>query len=152
MLTINTILHPTDFSEHSSYAFELASALARDRGSRLIVLHVAPIPQMQTKRYYREEIEEALRQRQVEDAQVRLEHRLEEGEAVPGILRVAHECQGDLIVMGTLGRTGLGRLLMGSVAEQIVRTAPCPVLTVKVPSADHAAGSEAATGQPATGE
>ena len=49
------------------------------------------------------------------------------------ILRIAGEARADLIVMGTHGRTGLGRLLMGSVAEQVVRRAPCPVLTVKAP-------------------
>ena len=49
------------------------------------------------------------------------------------ILRIAREIPSDLIVMGTHGRTGLSRLLMGSVAEQVLRQAPCPVLTVKTP-------------------
>lgn len=126
-----TILHPTDFSEHSDLAFALACSLAS--GSRLVVLHVMPIPKLQTKRYYREEMEGALRRRQAEGGQVTVEYRLEEGDAAVGILRVAQECRSDLIVMGTLGRTRLNRLLMGSVAEQVVRNAPCPVLTVKAP-------------------
>jgi nucleotide-binding universal stress UspA family protein len=58
---------------------------------------------------------------------------LEEGDPVTQILRIAGEENCELIVMGIHGRTGLGRLLMGSVAEQVVRRAPCPVLTVKMP-------------------
>jgi nucleotide-binding universal stress UspA family protein len=54
------------------------------------------------------------------------------------ILRVAGETASDVIVLGTHGRTGLGRLLLGSVAEQVVRAAPCPVLTVKATAADPA--------------
>lgn len=57
-----TILHPTDFSKHSDLAFALACSLAS--GSRLLVLHVMPIPKLHTKRYYREEMEGALRRRQ----------------------------------------------------------------------------------------
>ena len=59
--------------------------------------------------------------------------RLVRGDAAAEILRATREVQGDLIVMGTHGRTGLGRLLMGSVAETILRGADCPVLTVRVP-------------------
>jgi nucleotide-binding universal stress UspA family protein len=126
-----TILHPTDFSVQADHAFALAYSLARASGSRLLVLHVAPIPQLYTKRYYREEMETALRRRQAEGDEVPVEYRLEEGEAASGILSMAQESRCDLIVMGTHGRTGLNRLLMGSVAEQVVRNAPCPVLTVK---------------------
>jgi nucleotide-binding universal stress UspA family protein len=64
---------------------------------------------------------------------VPIEHRVEEGDAARTILRIAGEINADLIVMGTHGRTGLSRLLMGSVAEQVVRKAPCAVLTVKSP-------------------
>jgi nucleotide-binding universal stress UspA family protein len=64
---------------------------------------------------------------------VRAEHRLAEGDAAAEIVRVADEIKADLVVMGTHGRTGLGRLLMGSVAEQVVRKAPCPVLTLTTP-------------------
>jgi nucleotide-binding universal stress UspA family protein len=67
------------------------------------------------------------------DAQVRVEHRLEEGDAATQILQVAQETGCDLIVLGTHGRTGHGRLMMGSVAEQVLRTASCPVLTVRTP-------------------
>jgi nucleotide-binding universal stress UspA family protein len=65
--------------------------------------------------------------------QVRIEHRLAEGNPATTILDVARETACDVIVMGIHGWTGLGRVLMGSVAEQVGRSAACPVLTVKVP-------------------
>jgi nucleotide-binding universal stress UspA family protein len=133
MLPIRAILHPTDFSERSGYAFQLACSLARDHGARLIVLHVMPVPLVQEKRLYREEMAEELNRLGAPDAQVRVEHRLEEGDPATQILRVAQETTCDLIVLGSHGRTGLDRLLMGSVAEQVVRRASCPVLTVKAP-------------------
>ncbi len=133
MLPIQTILHPTDFSERSGHAFQLACSLARDRGARLIVLHAMPVPLVQEKRLYREEMAGELNRLGAPDPQVRVEHRLEEGDPATQILRVAQETGSDLIVTGSHGRTGLDRLLMGSVAEQVVRRASCPVLTVKAP-------------------
>jgi len=142
MLSIHTLLHPTDFSDQSQYAFWLACAMARDYGARLVVLHVAPLA---APLYYGEGMippdpeelcaaaQEKLNRLEAPNAGVRLERRLERGSAALEILRVGQEIQTDLIVMGTHGRTGLGRLLMGSVAEQVVRKAPCPVLTVKTP-------------------
>lgn len=67
------------------------------------------------------------------DAAVQRETRLAEGELASEILRAAQEIGCDLIVMGTHGRTGLKHLLMGSIAEQVVRKATCTVLTVKAP-------------------
>jgi nucleotide-binding universal stress UspA family protein len=146
MLAIRTILHPTDFSERSEYAFRLACSLARDHGARLLVLHVVPPPQsvgygempvtFPLSPDYREELEDKLRQFKSADPKLRVECRLEEGFAANEILRTAQETEADLIVMGTHGRTGLGRLLMGSVAEQVVRKASRPVLTVKAPIID----------------
>jgi nucleotide-binding universal stress UspA family protein len=80
----------------------------------------------------------------VEDGDIQVERRLEEGYPGAIIPRIAGETKADLIVMGTHGRTGLSRLLMGSVAEQVVRKAPCPVLTVKVPLADERPSEEVA--------
>jgi nucleotide-binding universal stress UspA family protein len=68
-----------------------------------------------------------------------VERRLEEGDPVTQILGIAEEESCDLIVMGTQGRTGLGRILMGSVAEQVMRKATCPVLTVKMPEGENTA-------------
>jgi nucleotide-binding universal stress UspA family protein len=143
MKAVQTILHPSDFSERSEYAFRYAGLLARELGARLIVLHVLPPPPVAIhgemisyvppSDAYRQDLREKLTQLQVEGPGVPVDHFLEEGDPAGVILRVAHATPCDLIVMGTHGRTGLGRLLMGSVAEEVVRKAPCPVLTVKVP-------------------
>ena len=144
MLTIETILHPTDFSDSSDYAFRLAHSLARDHGSRLIVLHVVATlgPELVTygeaatelePESYRQKLWADLRKIQPKDDRVRVEHRLAEGDDAAEIVRVAQETGCGLIVMATHGRTGLQRILMGSVAEQVVRRASCPVLTVKSP-------------------
>jgi nucleotide-binding universal stress UspA family protein len=141
MLLIRTILHPTDFSDRSEYALQLACALARDYGARLVVLHAYHMPPafagegmaVLGPEEFRADAEEQLRRLQVPQADVRTERRLEEGEPVSEILRVAGEIGAELIVMGTHGRTGVGRLLMGSVAEQVVRRAVCPVVTVTRP-------------------
>jgi nucleotide-binding universal stress UspA family protein len=92
-----------------------------------------PVPLVQEKRFYREEMEGALNRLGAGDTRIQVEHRLEEGDAAVQILRVAQETGCNLIVLGTHGRTGLGRLLMGSVAEQVLRMASCPVLTVRAP-------------------
>jgi nucleotide-binding universal stress UspA family protein len=138
MLNLRTILHPTDFSAPSQQAFHLAWSLARDHGAKLIVLHVAPPLQFYGEfgALVRTEVQlEQLRSELSEirgpDGSVPLEHRLEEGHAGTIIERVADEADCDLIVMGTHGRTGLGRWLLGSVAEQVMRRSDCPVLTVK---------------------
>src|SRR5205807_909314 len=82
---------------------------------------------------YYDELRGTLGRFQPPDPGMRVEHRLEEGDAAAEIVRVAQEIHCDLIVMGTHGRTGIGRLLLGSVAEQVLRRAPCAVLTVKAP-------------------
>jgi nucleotide-binding universal stress UspA family protein len=140
MLAIKTILQPTDFSARSEFAFRLACSLARDYSARLIVLHVVEPPTVSAAGVLMlppvvdlEPLRERLHQLRPGDPKVAVEHRLVEGDAATEILRAAGEVKCDLIVMGTHGRTGLGRLLMGSVAEQVVRRAPCPVLTVKTP-------------------
>lgn len=139
MLPLATILHPTDFSEHSEFAFRLACALARDYQARLVLLHVLPPPMV----VYAggpvpaetwptvEEAKEKLRQMEGQAHRVRVESQVLEGDPVDMILRAAEETNSDVIVMGTHGRTALARLLMGSVAEDVLRKAPCPVLTSK---------------------
>jgi nucleotide-binding universal stress UspA family protein len=149
MLAIHTILHPTDFSAYSQSAFQLACALARDYGARVVVLHVAAPPPLMYGEgslppdpdLFLQEGQEQLRQLVVPDASVAVERRFEEGEIAATILRVADDLQADLIAMGTHGRTGLRRLLMGSVAESVVRRAHCPVLTL-TPSGRSLASSE----------
>jgi nucleotide-binding universal stress UspA family protein len=140
MAPIHTILHPTDFSEQAAYALQLACSLARDYGARLVVLHVFRPPVVYGEGLIppdlgslKEEERDQLQRLQVPDVGVRAERRLADGDPAAETIRAARELGADLIVMGTHGRTGLGRLLMGSVAEQVVRKAPCPVLTVKTP-------------------
>lgn len=139
MLPLGTILHPTDFSESSEFAFRVACALARDYGARLVLLHVLPPPMV----VYAggpvpaetwpssQEAKEKLRQLEGQAQRVRVESQVMEGDPVDMILRAAEETSSSLIVMGTHGRTGLGRLLLGSVAELVIRKAPCPVLSAK---------------------
>ena len=142
MLPIKTILHPTDFSKQSEFAFQLACSLARDYGAELFVAHVVTPPVVVygegvlpvEPQAYQAELREKLNRLHAEDPEVRVLHRLVEGQPVDEILHLAKEIDCDLIVMGTHGRTGLGRVLMGSVAEKIVRSAPCPVVTVREPS------------------
>ncbi len=143
MLPTHTILVPTDLSDNAQQAFPVACALARDCGARVVVLYVMLPPMghdiLEARRdpdAYYGGVREVLRQLEARDHDVRVEHRLEEGDAARVILEVARELHAGLIVMATHGRTGLRHLLMGSVAEQVVRQAPCPVLTVKTPAAE----------------
>jgi nucleotide-binding universal stress UspA family protein len=136
MSVIRTILHPTDFSEPAEAAFSIASVLAREHGARVIVLHVYPPPafhgEVVDRRHgYEADLWHLLDRYQGTGPAVRVEHRLIEGRAAEEIVRLAEEEGCDLIVMGTHGRRGLARLLLGSVAEAVSRRAPCPVLTVR---------------------
>src|SRR5262245_60976502 len=136
---IRTILHPTDFSQPCEEAFRVACSLAGDLTARVIVLHVAVPPPVPLGRWLppplpannREKLEEMLRRLQASAPDIQVAYRLADGDPAVMVADVAQAAGCDLIVMGTHGRTGLGRLLMGSVAERVLRTAPCPVMTVK---------------------
>jgi len=140
---IQTILHPTDFSDNSSYAFQTACLLTKENNSLLVLLHVIPpsVDPLSTvppaDPLQSAESQESLKGRfawpQPQDPAIRVEHRVAEGDAPEEILRLAQSLPCDLIVMGTHGRTGLSRLLAGSVAEEVLRNALCPVLAVKTP-------------------
>lgn len=138
--TIQTILHPTDFSERSEAALKVARELARDLGARLILLHVAPfdvyIHDMTVPvdlSMIREALEDMRRRIDGSDLKFPVESRLSQGDAAEEIVRKAGDLDHGLIVLGTHGRTGLGRLLFGSVAEYVLPRARCPVLAVKCP-------------------
>lgn len=138
MIALKTILHPTDFSAPSDYAFRLACSLARDHGARVVVLHVAapPVAFSEFGAYVAAEGSKAalladLRRLRPARNDVPVEHWLMDGDPAGEIVCHAEATECDLIVMGTHGRTGLGRMFLGSVAEQVMRRAPCPVLTVK---------------------
>lgn len=148
MYSVHTILHPTDFSSGSAFAFQIACALAKNYDARLILLHVmAPASGSVAKESPPELLEKRFSWPKPSDPTLVAEHRVAEGYAPEEILRVAGAVKCDLIVMGTHGRTGLRqlladnvvglrRLLTGSVAEEVLRQAACPVLAAKLPLPD----------------
>jgi nucleotide-binding universal stress UspA family protein len=139
MLSVNTILHPTDFSECSKRAFQLACTVARDTGARLVVLHVVEIPEPVSgvemlslpNELNMEPMQKRLEELHPDDPKIKMERRLVRGVAPDQVLKLAEEIGADAIILGTHGRTGLARLLMGSVAEQVTRKAVCPVITIR---------------------
>ncbi len=133
MADFRTILHPTDFSEPAMYAFGLARALAKGSGAELLVVHVAPL-RYRPRRHHRDETYEALCRLTNADPTLRMRPVLLEGDAAARIVGSANELDCDLIVMGTKGRRGLGRLLLGSVAAAVRKDAPCPVVAVQLPN------------------
>ncbi len=151
MNPIKTILHPTDFSEHSHYALWLAALIARAQGARLLIMHVVPSTLPVTgpgevralekaERYqrdlksYQEEMKARLRRLEVPDSSVRPEFLFEEGDVARSILATAQARLCDLIVMGSHGLSASRQAILGSVAEEVGRKAACPVLTVKLPA------------------
>lgn len=133
------ILFPTDFSVLGQTALEMATSLARDRGAKLLIVHVEepPVSYGGGELYYgieepnRTELQRMLVEVVPTDPAVGYEHRLLIGSPAGAIVHTAEKEGAAMIVMPTHGRTGLMRLLMGSVAEEVVRKAKCPVLTVK---------------------
>lgn len=138
-MNTKTILFPTDFSTCGDAALEYATSLATSLGAKLLIVHAEehPLAYGGGEMYYGtlEPDTEALRKMLYEvkphDPAVPFEHRMLLGEPASAIVELAERERIDMIVIGTHGRSGLMRLLMGSVAEQIVRSAPCPVVTVK---------------------
>jgi nucleotide-binding universal stress UspA family protein len=145
MLPFKKILCPTDFSEPSYEAIKAAGELAYHFGSELCIIHVvSPVPVMpmgpgptpfNVARYEEElmasskkTLEEVLNHLETKEVKARLT--AVRGDAADEIVRTAHEENVDLIVIATRGRTGLDRLIFGSVAEKVIRLAKCPVLTV----------------------
>ncbi|HZZ80349.1 MAG TPA: universal stress protein [Gemmataceae bacterium] len=156
MSFVRTILYATDFSDCSKAAFRVACSLARETGARLMVVHVAPstvfvapfvtVP-MNPVIDVSDHLRGMLAKTQPSDPFIRVDRHLCEGDPATEIVRLADEAHADLIVLGTHGRSGIGRLLLGSVAEQVLRKATCPVLTVRAPlttAAPSRASNEAA--------
>jgi nucleotide-binding universal stress UspA family protein len=138
------LLFPTDFSPRAAAAWPYAVSLARRRGAVLHVLHVVTPPVLglspEAAVVAAPVIDDVLAESQaILDALVEPARALKVttrthtriGEPASGILACASEDDIDLIVMATTGRTGLAHVLMGSVAERVVRHAACPVLTVR---------------------
>jgi len=147
-MTIQRILVPVDYSESSAKALRLALGLAERLQAEIDVVHAWDKPSYITENVMSHHAETGIAPLLEKIAQtaeadfseflatipvpqgVRLTHRLLSGEPGTQILRVLREHPYDLIVMGTHGRSGLSHLLLGSVAERIVRFSEVPVLTV----------------------
>ena len=151
-MTITRILVPTDFSADADAALTYALGLAQAFGASIEVLHVVQDPLaagVWSSEVYSADVA-GLLINLVRDAEQRLRNyadghggpittEVRTGPAARAILDFARERAFDLIVMGTYGRTGLARVVMGSVAERIVRLAPCPVLTLRAETLTAAA-------------
>lgn len=162
-MPFSRILVPVDFSECSGAAFAAAVELARKLGATITLLHVWDVPflwpsvsdtmvtvpteePMTVAQLVKKRANEEL-QRFLADyphAGVEVTGRLEMGEPTLAICRVAQDGHHDLIVMGTHGRTGFSRVLAGSVAENVVRHSPVPVLTVRTSDAAKSPADEKA--------
>jgi nucleotide-binding universal stress UspA family protein len=139
------ILAPTDFSEYSKKAMASAFELAKTFSARLTVLHVVELPPYPIEGYVPASVSssfiEDLERQATQDlaqllpdaatAGVEVVRLVAVGTPYRKIIEVAESEQVDLIVMATAGRTGFSHLVMGSIAERIVRTAACPVLTIR---------------------
>ena len=145
MNPIRKILVPTDFSPHAEEAFLVAQDLAKPIGATVVLFHISPPPAvvsdgdrllLATGRAAAKDTWGELRKLQAKDPAVRVEHEviLAERPDVEHILQILQECGCDLIVMGTHGRTGLLHRLFGSVTQEVVRRAHCPVMVVRPPA------------------
>ena len=124
---IRIVLHPTDFSGPSRPALGVALALARSHRARLVLLYAGPGdlgPEHAELAQLKEQSDRA-------GLDVSVETRFGQGEPVTEILRAARDLRCDLIVLGSHGRTGFDRRMVGSVAESVIREAPCLTLVVK---------------------
>ena len=143
------ILVPTDYSNCSVAALKQAGALARGADGLLLIMHVVEngsAPDTSDEHDpLKKDIALLLQSFSGSNPPLRYEERFVEGIPVSAILSVAAEEKVDLIVMGTTGRSGLKRLILGSVAEEVTRRAPCPVLTVKALKDDPTGETPAAT-------
>lgn len=149
MKAFSTILFPTDFSENSEYAFDYALTLAKQFNARLVVIHVINEP-VDLRGFYVPHVSfEKLEEEIVSAAEKMMEKfcrtkikdypnftsSIVSGIPYDEILKKAAEENASLIVMGTHGRKGLDHFLFGSTAERVVRSATCPVMSVRPPEA-----------------
>jgi nucleotide-binding universal stress UspA family protein len=149
MTRFKTILVPVDFSDHSKEALDTAIQIAPLFGSTVHLLHcyhietagISPYGIVLPSGYY-EDIREAATKRlndwreMVANEGIKAESILSAESPSLAINLVAEETNADLIVMGTRGLSGLKHAMLGSIADRVVRLAPCPVLTVKHPETD----------------
>lgn len=146
MKRLRRILHATDFSAASKRAFDMAVEFAKQNKSELLLVHVLvphvayPADTYADPEFYIELERSARRQAQssiealvdkLKRAKVKAKALLLKGTAHGQIVRAAKNRRADMIVIGTHGRTGISKLLMGSVAGRVIAEASCPVLTVR---------------------
>ena len=132
MIQVRKVLYPTDFSPYSTRAYFYAVGLAESYRATLAVVHVIP-PGADDGGRGRDHWRAQLEGVRPGNPAVRVEHVLLEGDPAAEITRYAAGAGVDVIVIVTHGRTGVERLMMGSVAERVMRDAPCSVLVVKLP-------------------
>jgi nucleotide-binding universal stress UspA family protein len=160
MDTIRKILVPTDFSAHADEALRVAHNLARAVGAEVILFHIAHPPAVVSEggRF----VDDPAKGETVNlwdrfhgllptDSRVRVEHQVivADRPTVAHILDLLEQRGCDLIVMGTHGRSWLKHRLFGSVTEEVVRRARCPVMVVKAPAHQEATLATAAATTPA---
>ena len=146
-IQIQRILVPVDFSEHAAPVIEWATYLAKQHGSCILLLHAyhLPVEFEQLEGAYlpqdfwttvKEEAEQSLAAYvpAIREQEVAVETIVREGYPATVIDEEAAAQHADLIVIGTRGLSGLKHLLLGSIAQRVVQKAPCPVLTVRLPS------------------
>ncbi len=144
MSRFHTVVVPVDFSDHSSAALDLAIELTRAAQGKIHLLHAYELPLGAIPPYgvavppallgqVRDAAARKLEKsaQRVEAAGVACETQVLHAAPADAIVEVASSIGADLIVMGTRGLTGFKHVLLGSVAERTVRTAPCPVLTIR---------------------
>lgn len=148
MINIERILFPTDFSEHSKHAFRYALSFAKEYNAKLYMLHVIEDIQYLANAYMFDvpimpsfadmeqnrlkEMQEFI-DREVTDTKIEIEKVVKRGRPFIEIIQMARDEKIDLIVIATHGRGGLEHVFFGSVAEKVVRKAPCPVLSIRMP-------------------
>jgi nucleotide-binding universal stress UspA family protein len=136
---LHHMLIPLDFSPDAERALDYAIKLAQRFQARLTLLHVVHLPPIADVNLaaYIGEVEAGAQQemetyqKRVQEAGVAETIRIVHGVPFQEIIDIAKDIQADLIIMGTHGRTGVPHLLLGSVAERVVRLAPCPVLVTR---------------------
>jgi universal stress protein A len=126
------ILCPVDYSHNSSVAFDLVSRIAKP-GNKVILLHVSGDGEkpLTLEDAWMQRTESQLRDQILVDNSIDVEHLTQPGNPAEVIVNIAKQKSVDLIVMGTQGRTGLSRLVLGSVAQGVLGSAPCDVITVR---------------------
>lgn len=136
MIHVTKILYPTDFSSYSNQAYFHAVGLAETYGASLTVVYVHTPGAPGTSAHWRSQLEQV----RPANPNIAVRHVLLEGDPAAEIARYAADAGIDVIVIGTHGRTGADRLVLGSVAERVMREAPCSVLVVKLPKGVLGAG------------